>query len=127
MLPPVKSAANIMREIIYNNKQRLSASMICAGWDPYFGSQIYQVNPEGFFNVCDHVIAGSGGSFIRGLMEAEYRKDFTAAEAKQFLLKLISYAIYRDASSGGGCRTMNITKDGCERDFTPYDELPRQC
>jgi 20S proteasome subunit beta 1 len=35
--PPVKSAATIMREVIYGNKGGLSASMICAGWDPYFG------------------------------------------------------------------------------------------
>ena len=36
-LPPVESAATIMREIIYNNAGRLSASMICSGWDPYKG------------------------------------------------------------------------------------------
>ena len=35
--PPVKSAAQVMREIIYNNKGSLEASMICGGWDPYFG------------------------------------------------------------------------------------------
>jgi 20S proteasome subunit beta 1 len=35
--PPVESAASIMREIIYNNKNSLSASMICSGWDPYKG------------------------------------------------------------------------------------------
>ena len=40
-LPPVESAANIMREIIYSNKNALSASMICSGWDPYKGFQIY--------------------------------------------------------------------------------------
>ncbi len=36
-LPPVKSAAGIMREIIFNNRNYLSASMICSGWDPYEG------------------------------------------------------------------------------------------
>ena len=35
--PPVESAANVMREIIYSNKESLSASMICSGWDPYKG------------------------------------------------------------------------------------------
>merc|ERR1719458_2123347 len=43
-LPPVESAASIMREIIYSNAGRLSASMICSGWDPYKGYQIYSVN-----------------------------------------------------------------------------------
>jgi|TARA_B110000305_G_C19192114_1_gene517078 20S proteasome subunit beta 1 len=42
--PPVESAAGIMREIIFNNRNSLSASMICSGWDPYKGFQIYAVN-----------------------------------------------------------------------------------
>ena len=46
--PPVESAAAVMREIIYNNAGRLSASMICSGWDPYKGYQIYSVNQTGF-------------------------------------------------------------------------------
>ena len=43
-LPPVKSAAGIMREIIFSNRNYLSAIMICSGWDPYEGYQIYSVN-----------------------------------------------------------------------------------
>jgi len=35
--PYVESAASVMREIIYNNAGKLSASMICSGWDPYKG------------------------------------------------------------------------------------------
>lgn len=35
--PYVESAAAVMREIIYNNAGRLSASMMCSGWDPYKG------------------------------------------------------------------------------------------
>jgi 20S proteasome alpha/beta subunit len=35
--PPVEAAASVMRDIIYSNADRLSASMICSGWDPYKG------------------------------------------------------------------------------------------
>ena len=35
--PPVEAAAAVMRDIIYSNADRLSASMICSGWDPYKG------------------------------------------------------------------------------------------
>lgn len=31
--PPVKTAAHLFQSIVYNNKNRLSASIICAGWD----------------------------------------------------------------------------------------------
>jgi 20S proteasome subunit beta 1 len=42
-LPPVKGAATIFQKIMYPNKDMLSASIICAGWDPYDGPQIYQL------------------------------------------------------------------------------------
>ena len=40
-LPPVKSAANIIKEIIHANRDRLGAALICSGYDPYEGYQIY--------------------------------------------------------------------------------------
>ena len=36
-LPPVRSAAGIMREIVFNNRHRFSAALMCSGWDPYEG------------------------------------------------------------------------------------------
>ena len=47
-LPPVEAAANVMKDIIYQNAGSLNAGMICSGWDPYKGFQIYAVNPSGF-------------------------------------------------------------------------------
>jgi 20S proteasome subunit beta 1 len=32
--PPVKTAAHLFKRIVYSNKDALSASIICAGWDP---------------------------------------------------------------------------------------------
>jgi len=39
-LPRVKTCANLMRKICYNNKDRMMAGMICGGWDPYLGGQV---------------------------------------------------------------------------------------
>jgi len=64
--PPVEAAASIMREIIYNNAGQLSASMICSGWDPYKGYQIYSVNQTGFFKEANWALSGSGSTFIWG-------------------------------------------------------------
>ena len=43
-LPPVKSAANVMKQIVFSNRNHFSAALILSGWDPYEGYQIYQVN-----------------------------------------------------------------------------------
>ena len=74
-LPPVEAAASVMREIIYSNAGSLSASMICSGWDPYKGYQIYSVNQTGFFNEEDYALSGSGSTFIWGYFDANYKPD----------------------------------------------------
>jgi 20S proteasome subunit beta 1 len=121
--PPVESAASIMREIIFNNRHSLSASMICSGWDPYKGYQIYSVNQTGFKCEKDYAISGSGSVFIAGFIDANYKPDMTKAEVKEFLKSCISLACYRDASSGGCMRLLDITKDKVEREYLQYNQF----
>ena len=121
--PPVKSAAQVMREVIYNNKGSLSASMICAGWDPYFGAQLYQVNSEGYFHENNICLSGSGSGYIYGLADSEFRANMTRAEANHFVKKMVSHATVRDGSSGGICRVIDIHEAGVTREYIPYHEL----
>ena len=97
--------------------------MICSGWDPYKGYQIFHVNQTGFRNEGDWAMSGSGSTFIWGFFDANYRKDMTLEQATDFLKSCIALACYRDGSSGGYIRLMNITKDGCTRSFVPYNEF----
>ena len=79
--PPVEAAASIMREIIYSNAGSLSASMICSGWDPYKGYQIYSVNQTGFRQEGDWALSGSGSTFIWGVWhDAKYLADQIAIQ-----------------------------------------------
>ena len=121
--PPVESAANIMRQIIYQNAGSLSASMICSGWDPYKGYQIYSVNQTGFFQEADWALSGSGSTFIWGFFDANYRKDMTLEQAREFMKQAISLACYRDGSSGGVIRMISITEGGTERSYYPYQDF----
>jgi 20S proteasome subunit beta 1 len=77
--PYVESAASVMREIIYNNAGKLSASMICSGWDPYKGYQIYSVNQTGYFKEGDWAMSGSGSTFIWGYFDANFKPDMDLA------------------------------------------------
>ena len=121
--PPVKSAANIMREIIFGNRNQLSASMICSGWDPYYGYQIYSVNQTGFKNEGDYAVSGSGSVFITSFMDANFKNSMSHAEVKEFLKSCISLACFRDGSSGGCIRLLDITEEKVTREFFPYSSF----
>ena len=56
-------------------------------------------------------------------MDANYRENMSRSEIKEFIKSAIALAIYRDSSSGGVIRLIDITKDGVERDFVPYNDF----
>jgi len=112
-----------MREIIYSNKNALSASMICSGWDPYEGFQVYQVNSGGYFDEADWALGGSGSTFIWGYVDANYKKGMSKMECKEFIKSCVALAMYRDGSSGGVIRILDITEEGVERDYVTHQEL----
>jgi 20S proteasome subunit beta 1 len=43
--PLVKTAASIFKEFCYNNREQLSAGIICAGWDKRKGGQVQSFRP----------------------------------------------------------------------------------
>ena len=45
--PLVKTAAQLFRKICYDNKDKLMAGIICAGWDEHKGGQVYAVTLGG--------------------------------------------------------------------------------
>ena len=94
--------------------------MLCSGWDPYKGYQIYSVNQTGFFNQGDWAMSGSGTVFIKGYFDANYNPNMTLDQAKEFMKSVISLGVFRDSSSGGIIRMLTITKDGNERFYVPY-------
>lgn len=97
--------------------------MICSGWDPYKGYQIYQVNSSGYFEQGEWALSGSGGTFIWGYIDANYRNNMSLAEAKEFVKSCIALACFRDSSSGGIIRLLDITEKGITRDYVPYNEF----
>ena len=112
-----------MREIVFNNRNMLSASLICSGWDPYEGYQIYSVNQTGFMKESDYATGGSGSTYIQGYMDMNYNKNMSKAACTEFLKNCISLACYRDGSSGGCIRFVDISADKVTRAFHDYSEF----
>jgi 20S proteasome alpha/beta subunit len=47
----------------------------------------------------------------------------TREEAKEFMKSCIALACYRDSSSGGCIRILDITEQKVEREYHPYTEF----
>eukprot|EP01094_Clydonella_sp_ATCC50884_P009475 TRINITY_DN18_c0_g1_i1.p2 TRINITY_DN18_c0_g1~~TRINITY_DN18_c0_g1_i1.p2 ORF type:complete len:215 (+),score=72.59 TRINITY_DN18_c0_g1_i1:92-736(+) len=124
-LPKVKSAARVFRRIIYNNKDKLSASIIVAGWDPVDGPSVYTIPIGGSFVKQPFAIGGSGSTYIYGWVDSAYKEGMSREEALKFVREGLALAMARDGSSGGVIRTAVITKEGVEREMVPGNALPR--
>ncbi|RLN86311.1 hypothetical protein BBJ28_00010348 [Nothophytophthora sp. Chile5] len=122
--PKVHTAANLFRSLCYNNKDRLLAGIIVAGWDSVKGGQVFSIPIGGAMVEQDFAIGGSGSTYIYGLVDAEYRPDMTKEECQRFVKKALSHAMARDGSSGGVIRTVTITESEVVRDFISGEQLP---
>ena len=122
--PQVKTAATLFRKFCYDYKDQLMAGIIVAGWDEVNGGQVYSVPIGGTMVRQPYSIGGSGSTFIYAYCDATYKPGMTGEECRTFVKKALSLAMSRDGSSGGVIRTVMITKDGPDRDFTPGNKLP---
>jgi len=123
-VPTVKTAAHLMRRMIYGNKDRLSAGVIIAGWDPVHGGSVYTITLGGTCLQLPFATGGSGSIYISGLLDSEFRLNMTQDEARTLAKKAASHAMCRDSSSGGVIRTVVITAEGVNRDYTEGNRLP---
>ena len=122
--PLVKTAAHLMKNICYSNKDQLSAGVIVAGWDPVEGGQVYNVVMGGSCLKQNFALGGSGSLFIYGLLDAEFREGLTEEEARTLVQKAISHAMARDGSSGGMVRTLAVKPHGNQRSVLAGNQLP---
>lgn len=122
--PEVPTAANLLNQVCYSNKDNLMAGMICAGWDERNGGKVFSVPLGGGVFPHPFVIGGSGSGYIYGYVDSNFREGMSQAECQQFVKNAVSLAMWRDGSSGGVIRMVTITKDGVEREMVSGDDLP---
>ena len=123
-LPTVHSAAHLMRKIVYQNKDSLSAGVIVAGWDPVCGGSVYNIPLGGTMLKMPFAVGGSGSTYIYGLVDATYREGMSGEETKDFVKKTVSHAMARDGSSGGIIRTVVVEGQKVTREYIPGNRLP---
>ena len=121
--PPVKVAARILQQFQYEYKDYLNGAIILAGVDNLEGACIYDVGSGGTTTKRIIAMNGSGSGYIHGYVDKHFKENMTKEEAKEFLKTAVSLAIFRDGSSGGIIRIVDITKDGFTREYIPNQNL----
>ncbi|BGP22037.1 proteasome subunit beta type [Rhodotorula toruloides] len=122
--PTVHIAATMLEGIIYQNKDRLSAGIIVAGWDQVAGGTVFNIPLGGGLFSAPWCIAGSGSSYVWGYCDKTFEPGWNKDQTLEFVRDTLSLAMSRDGSSGGTIRMAVITKEGVERVFVPGDKLP---
>lgn len=112
--PTTEIAANVFQELCYNNKDNLTAGIICAGYDKNGGS-VYSIPIGGSIHKQEYAIAGSGSTFIYGWCNENFKQEMEKDECIEFVKTALSEAIKWDGSSGGVIRMVVLTKSGVER------------
>ena len=111
----VQIVANTIKTILFQNKQYLSAGLIIGGYDETEGPQVYTVDVSAMCLRRKIATNGSGSTYLQAFIDANYKEDFTVAEATEFATRAINHAIIRDGSSGGVINLVQITADGAKR------------
>ena len=120
---PVKVASRILQQFMYQYKKYLSSSFIVAGVDNVEGACIYTCSKGGTVAKREVAMNGSGSVYINGYVDKHFKSKMTKQEAKEFIKEAITLAIFRDNSSGGNIRIVDITEDGVTREIFPFNTL----
>lgn len=83
--PEVSAVAQMFRNICYNNRDGLSAGIICAGWDKAKGGQVYSIPLGGMCLRQPFSIGGSGSTYLYGHCDASFRPNMTKEECLNFV------------------------------------------
>ena len=121
----VKTAAQLVMQIAYGNKNNLQAGMIVAGWDAREGGAVYGIPLGGTLLKVPFTLGGSGSTYIYGWVDSAYRPGMTRAETEALVTRAVSLAMARDGSSGGIIRMVTIDSKGVTRKMVTGNAIPQ--
>lgn len=83
--PSVSAAANLFKRMCFSSRDRISAGIICAGWDERNGGQVFSIPLGGMLRRQPFAIGGSGSTYIYGHCDASYRRGMAKDECLEFV------------------------------------------
>eukprot|EP00210_Caulerpa_lentillifera_P009435 g8996.t1 len=119
----VKTAAKMIENILYKNKDVLETGIIVAGFDKQEGGSVYSVTMGGTLVKASFALGGSGSIYIHGFFDKYWKGNMTETECKEFLIQAVAHAMARDGASGGCIRLVCVNKDGAKKAFIPGNQV----
>src|ERR671939_995700 len=108
---PPNSVAKLMSVIMFERRYfPLLTQVIVGGVDSK--PEIYTLDPLGSLLPDEYAAVGTGAEMALGIMDAEYKREFSEEQAKELAVKAIKSSVQRDASSGDGVDLLWITTNG---------------
>jgi proteasome beta subunit len=105
------SVAKLMSVIMFERRFfPLLTQVIVGGVDGK--PQIYTLDPLGSLLPDEYAAVGTGAEMALGIMDAEYKREFSEEKAKELAIKAIKSSIQRDSSSGDGIDLLMINSNG---------------
>ena len=120
----VTICANVLKKLIHSNKDRLSAGILCAGYDETDGPSVWSVDPTGLALKRKFATSGSGSVYITAYCDENFREDFNVEQATKFAINAVTGAIVRDGSSGGVVNIVQVKSDGSKRLIIKPNQQP---
>ncbi len=109
---PIRSLTRLTSLIFHQNRgYPFIADILVGGYD-LGGPALYNIDMFGSVEEKSYVTTGSGSPVAYGLLEEEYKKDLTVAEAKNIALRAVKAAIVRNIGTGDGINVAIIDKNG---------------
>ena len=75
---------------------------------------IYTLDPLGSILPDDYAAVGTGAEMALGVLDPQYKKDLTEAQAVELAVKSVRAAIMRDSASGDNIDVLVMNKDGAK-------------
>jgi len=115
----VAAASKLLgNQVYYYRGMGLSMGTMIAGWDENKGPALYYIDSDGTRLKGDKFSVGSGSTYAYGILDNNYRKDLTVAEAVEVGKRCIYHATRRDAYSGGTINVYVIEEKGWKKHFS---------
>jgi proteasome beta subunit len=108
----VRAASKLMSNILFNRRMAPLITQTIVGGVDDDGPSLWVLDVLGSVLPDDYAVVGSGTEIAMAVIEENYRKDMTIAEAKDLVTRAIKSAISRDTMSGDGIDFLFITKEG---------------
>src|SRR3989344_5788878 len=121
--PSVKTTANLLGTIVYQNIRKFSpilgiTGFILGGRDNS-GFYLYELRPDG--SVMEHknyATDGSGMMMAWGVLDTLYKDGISTNDGIKLAVKAVNAAIQRDAATGEAIDVYTITKEGVKKALT---------